>query len=482
MSEAVSPRRLGLALTIVALLAFGAAAAGIGVSASYGARVTGDEPHYLLTAMTLWEDRDLNVADEIAGSRYRDFHEVALDQQAEPLAGGRMVSPHDPLLPALLAPFVGIGGWIGAKLAMAALGGLLAALTLWVGVRRFDLRLWPATLAVALFAISAPLAVYGSQVYPELPAALAVVTCIAALTGRLGWRGCLVAGASVAALPWLSIKYVPVAATLALLLIVRLWRSDRPRALWLGSGLAAVGALFLVAHQLWYGGWTPYAAGDHFVAGEFGVVGFSPDYAGRSLRLVGLLVDRRFGLASWQPAWLLLVPAAAAWARARPRGWSMPAAPVAIGWLVATFVALTMQGWWWPGRQVVVVLPCAVLLVAMWAQESRGRLALLGASGLAGVAAFGWIVWEGVSGRVTWVVDFFETSFPLYRAWSHLLPDYLDPNRSTWVLHGAWLVACVGLAVRGWRRGARAPASRTRGTPAPFERRDERFATALRNS
>lgn len=474
MSEGVSRRRIALAMGIVTLLAFGAAAAGIGVRASYGARVTGDEPHYLLTAMTLWEDHDLNVADEIAGDRYRDSHEVALDPQAEPLAGGRMVSPHDPLLPALLAPFVGAGGWIGAKLAMAALGGLLAALTLWVGVRRFDLELWPATLAVAVFAVSAPFAVYGSQVYPELPAALAVVACIAALTGRLRWQGCLVAVAGVAALPWLSIKYVPVAAALALLLVTRLWRSDRARTVWLASALLVVGALFLVAHQLWYGGWTPYAAGDHFVGGEFGVVGFSPNYPGRSVRLIGLLVDRRFGLAAWQPAWLLLVPAAAAWARARPRGWTMLAAPLAIGWLVATFVALTMQGWWWPGRQVVVVLPCAVLLIAHWAQGSGRRLALLGASGVAGVSAFGWIVWEGSSGRLTWVVDFFETSFPLYRAWSHVLPDYLDANWSTWVLHGAWLTVFVALGVWGWKRGARGPASRTLGRLAPYERREQK--------
>ena len=38
---------LRAAMVIVAVVAFGAAAAGVGVRASYGARTTADEPHYL---------------------------------------------------------------------------------------------------------------------------------------------------------------------------------------------------------------------------------------------------------------------------------------------------------------------------------------------------------------------------------------------------------------------------------------------------
>ena len=56
----------------------------------------------------------------------------------------------------------------------------------------------------------------------------------------------------------------------------------------------------------WYGGWTVYATGDHFAeTGEFSVVGTEVDLLGRARRLVGLLVDRDFGLAAWSPVWLL---------------------------------------------------------------------------------------------------------------------------------------------------------------------------------
>ena len=60
-----------------------------------------------------------------------------LPVQTEVLDGGRQVSPHDPLLPLLLAAPMGLGGWLAAKLALAVLAGGVAALTVWVAVRRF---------------------------------------------------------------------------------------------------------------------------------------------------------------------------------------------------------------------------------------------------------------------------------------------------------------------------------------------------------
>jgi hypothetical protein len=253
---------------------------------------------------------------------------------------------------------------------------------------------------------------------------------------------------AVAVLPWLGVKYVPVAAAIA---VVACWRLSRAgqarRALALAGSLALAGVAFLVLHRWWYGGWTPYAAGDHFVGGELSVVGTEPDYLGRSRRLLGLLVDRGFGLAAWQPAWLLAVPAVAALARRRPPGWGALALPLAAGWLVATFVALTMHGWWFAGRQVVVVLPLAALAVAWWTGRDRRRRLLLAVAGGFGVVAFGWLVAEGAAGRVTWAVDFAATANPLYRAWRLALPDYLAMSWWTWVLHGAWLVALTAWAV-----------------------------------
>jgi hypothetical protein len=451
--EAASEREAGARvrwlILLVGVVAFAAAAAGILVPATHGTWTTADEPQYLLTAISLATDHDLDIADELAEGRWRPFHDLPLPTQTEALAGGRRLSPHDPLLPLLLAGPVAAGGWVGAKLAMAALAGLLAALLLWTAVRRLRVPAGVAALAAVVYACSPPLAVYGSQLYPELPAALAVVAAAAALLspGAPTRRATLVVGAAVVALPWLGVKYAPVAAVLAAVAGWRLARAgQRHRALALAGSLAAAGVAFLVLHRWWYGGWTPYAAGDHFVAGELAVVGTEPDYLGRSRRLVGLLVDRGFGVAAWQPAWLLAVPALALLARRRPPGWAALGAPLAAGWLVATFVALTMHGWWFAGRQVVVVLPLAALAVAWWAGQGVRRPLLVAVAGGVGVLAQLWLVADGAAGRVTWAVDPTATTNPLYRAWRLVLPDYLAMGAWTWALHGAWLVALVAWA------------------------------------
>jgi hypothetical protein len=435
-------------MVVVGLVAFLAAAAGIAVPATHETRTTADEPQYLLTAISLAEDGDLDIADELAQARWRPFHALPLPEQTEALGDGRRLSPHDPLLPLLLAGPVAAGGWVGAKLAMASMAGLLAALLLWTAVRRFDVRLPTATLAAAVFGLSPPLAVYGSQLYPELPAALATLAAVAALTSPGGVGGTVVVGGAVVALPWLGVKYVPVAAALALVACWRLVRDGRRRrALVLAGVLAAAGVAFLVLHRWWYGGWTPYAAGDHFVGGELSVVGTDPDYLGRGRRLLGLLVDRGFGLAAWQPAWLLAVPALAALLARRPRAWGAVAVPLAAGWLVASFVALTMHGWWFAGRQVVVVLPLAALAVAWWTGRDQRRPLLLAVAGGVGVLAQLWLVAEGAAGRITSAVDATATANPLYRSWRLALPDYLAMSWWTWALHGAWLVVLAAWAV-----------------------------------
>jgi hypothetical protein len=458
-------------MAAVGVLAFLAAAVGIVVPATQGTWTTADEPQYLLTAISLAEDGDLGIADELADGRWRPFHALPLPEQTEPLADGRRLSPHDPLLPLLLAGPVAAGGWVGAKLAMAAMAGLLAALLLWTAVRRLGVPVAAATLAAGVFACSPPLAVYGSQLYPELPAALAVLAAVAALLSgpTQGWRATLVVAGAVVALPWLGVKYAPVAAAIALVACWRLTRAGQGRrALALAGSLAAAGVVFLVLHRWWYGGWTPYAAGDHFVGGELSVVGTEPDHLGRSRRLLGLLVDRGFGLAAWQPAWLLTVPAVAALARRRPPGWAALAAPLAAGWLLATFVALTMHGWWFAGRQVVAVLPLAALAVAWWTGRGRRRRLLLAVAGGFGVLAHLWLVGDGAAGRVSWAVDATATTNPLYRAWRLLLPDYLAMSWWTWVLHGVWLVALAAMALA---------AAAARQRPTRFRRLSRRELT-----
>ena len=461
--ERPSPR-LRLAMLVVGLLTVLAAGLGIGVPATHGGPAAVDEPQYLLSALSLWEDHDLDISDELADRRFLAFHDADLPVQTAVRPDGSQLSPHDPLLPVLLAVPMGLGGWVAAKLTLAVLAGILAALLLWVAVRRFAVPPRLAVPGVALATCTAPLAVYGQQVYPELPGALAALVAVAALTApRPTPRTLSVLALAVVALPWLSVKYAPVAAALYLVAAVGLWRAHRrPAAAALTGALAAGGIVYLAAHKAIYGGITAYASGDHFQgSGEFGVVGFHPDYPGRSIRLLGLLIDRDFGIAAWQPAWFLVIPALVALVVIRPRHWPALAVPLLAGWATATWVALTMQGYWWPGRQLVVVLPLAVLVVLVWLARARRAVVVTAAVlAVAGLGYYAALLATGYLADTTWVLA--PDDLALHWPAALLLPDDRDLGTADVVRYAGWIVVAAVtalLALRTARRSGRAPAA-----------------------
>jgi hypothetical protein len=421
--------QLRIAMLVLGLTTAAWCAPGITVAATHGAHVAVDEPQYLLTATSLWEDLDVDISDELAAERWRPYHHAELPVQTKALDDGRRVSPHDPLLPLVLAAPMGIGGWVGAKVAMALLAGALAASLLWVAVRRLQLSLLHAAIAVGCFSLSLPFTAYGTQVYPELPGGLAVTIGVGGILGGTR-RATSAAAIAVVALPWLSVKYAPVAVVLAAWLLLRHRAARVPLLAWFALNAVA----FAGIHELVYGGLTPYATGDHFTGGELTVAGVRPDYLGRSRRLVALLVDRDYGLVAWQPAWLLTLPAAGAALRRRD-----PMLLVLVaGWLTATFIALTMHGFWWPGRQVVVVLPIAVLLIARWAPTK-----VLAAGALVGAAIWGWFV----LGDSTFVVHW--RTLGVLRPF--LVPANDDARLAVWVVLA---LAALGLGGRHEDAGA----------------------------
>ena len=91
-------------MLIVAFVSAGTAAIGIPARSTYGAQVSVDEPQYLMTALSLGKDFNLDISDEIENGEYLPFHEVPLNTQTFDLdTAGQRLSPHDPLLPLLLA-------------------------------------------------------------------------------------------------------------------------------------------------------------------------------------------------------------------------------------------------------------------------------------------------------------------------------------------------------------------------------------------
>ncbi|MEM1334604.1 MAG: hypothetical protein AAGG08_14215 [Actinomycetota bacterium] len=395
------------------------AAFGVAARSTYGAQTSSDEPQYLITALSLAEDFDLDISDELERRAFEPFHEISLNQQTFDLnESGQRLSPHDPLLPLVAAPAMWVGGWVGVRILLVAIGGLVAGITTWAAIRRFGVRPGPGALGVGSRMVGAPIAAYSTQVFPEILAALCVSILVAAgAVDRPRTVHVATVVLAITALPWLSVKYSPVTAAIAAVIAWRWWRNGaRSTVIGAAAALAVSGALYLLLHQRIYGGWTVYSTGDHFIDdGEFAVVGTNPDYWGRSRRIIGLLADRRYGLMPWAPIWLL-APAALAWVLARrTRHVALLTLPLAAGWFTATFVALTMHGWWSPGRQVVVVAPLVAIALAVMLNDVPRLRWPMGLLGLAGASTWVWLGIEASTDRRVLIVDFHETAAPAYR-------------------------------------------------------------------
>ncbi len=343
----------------------------LGLYYARGLRVSGDEPHYLLMAQSLWREHDLDLQDNFERGDYREYlPALPAPHHGAPRKDGRPYPAHSPGLPALLAPVYAAGGRAACVVVLSLLA---AALCLQVralaeqatGDAGASLRAWAA-------AAGPPVLFYAFHVYTEVPSALALALALRLLLSAPGGAGAAHAALATAALPWLHVKMIPAAAALGVVALVRL--RGRPLAVFVA--VAALAAGLYVAYYEWiFGSPTPLA-----------LYGGVPQdaAAGSPLRaLGGLLLDRSFGLLPTAP---LFVLALAALAGLAPRPWRA-------FWphlLVGVVVLAPLLGWrmWWggqcpPARFLVPLVPLlAVAMAQRLAEPTRGmarwRAALLG--------------------------------------------------------------------------------------------------------
>jgi hypothetical protein len=244
-----------------------------------------------------------------------------------------------------------------------------------------------------------------------------------------------------------------------------LWRARR-RTLAIGAvELAAFSvALWAAINEGLYGGLTPYAT-------DGGGASFPGGYLARTYRLVALFIDRDYGLLRWAPVFLLAFTGVwLLWrshrdhlARAVPGvrdielAAGLCAAALGAQLLVATFLAPTMFGFWFPPRHLLAGLPLAIPLCA-WGLRALPRLGSVLA--LLTVAASVWLyldvrVGDGglVAGRPDAPFGPLTDAFPLFT------------KGAVWpyALSGALAAALAALALLELRHSRqRAGATRTR--------------------
>ena len=402
----------------------------------------GDEPHYLMVAESLLRDGDLSLERDYAEGRYTAFHDAPLAPHFRVRGkGGAIHSLHAVGLSVLILPAWALAGYAGVTVFMALLAALVA-LEVREWVRELTGREGLADAAGWACALSPPLVHYAGLVFTEVPAALALSFGLRhARRADLGPAGAVAVGLAAAALPWLNVRYAPLA---VLVVAHALWRHPRARVALAALAPAVVSAAgLMVYHQVLYGFWDPRR-----------VYGRRPELALSTLAegLPGLLLDQEFGLLVYAPVLALALPGFAfLWRRDRRLAIVAGAAVVAVLLTAGTW-PMWRGGFNPPARFLVPIAPLLAVAVAIvW--DRRGLTA--GASLL-----LGWTLWTGLAGALDpqLVHRDRDGTAPLFRQlsgareWTGLLPGYVlaDPDRHR--LGAVWAVAI--LAALPWRARA----------------------------
>lgn len=359
------------------LVLFAAYAATLGIPAFGASEYGGDEPHHLLAAESLISDGDIDLRDEYATRAYGDWYPAALERHGR-LTDGRADEPHGVGYALLITPAYALGGPKLVQLQMAALAAL--AFVLAAGIAR---RVVPdpwATGAALVCGLSPPALAYATAVLPEIAAAAALAgAALLALRIRELPRVRLVAACALllGSLAWLGTTFVPAGAVVAVALVHWLRRRERRFGILVVAEILLFSTiLYVTINDRLFGGVTPSSAA---LPGRSGTDAAFPDgYVDRAPRLVGLWLDRTYGGLRWAPfVALAFYGVFLLWRSHRGRltrlapglreveaaaGLCALAALAQI--LVATFLTPTMFGFWFPGRNLVAVLPLAAPLCA----------------------------------------------------------------------------------------------------------------------
>jgi hypothetical protein len=442
------------------LVLFAAYAATIGLPAFGTAQFGGDEPHYLLTAESIVSDRDIDLRDEYATLAYRDWYPYVLERRGR-LTGGQANEPQGAGFALVIAPAYAIGGPLAVQLLLAAIAALAFVLAAQLA-RRVVPEPWAAAAALAC-GLSPPALAAATTVSPELTAGgLLAAAALLALKVRELPRIRWVASAAIAlgALPWLGLQFSVAGLVVGLAMFRWLRRRARGFAMLVEiEVLLFSGVMFVTINDQLFGGFTPAAAavpGDRL--GDLDAA----DYLERAPRLVGLWLDRTYGVLRWAPLialafyalWLLWRSRRDHIARALPERAAVEVAATlcalvcAAQVLVATFVAPTMFGFFFPGRYLLAALPLAVALVA-WGLRQAPRVGAV-LVGLTLVTSVWWYAELRIAGGGTAGPSSRAPLGPLDAA----LPLFGTDSAGAAVALGAAVVALLALVAwerRAWR-------------------------------
>ncbi|MEO8499522.1 MAG: hypothetical protein ABI565_01305 [Vicinamibacteria bacterium] len=330
----------------------------------------GDEPHYLLIAESLLRDGDVDLKNQFDERAFSKFTSANLEPHTAPRSpSGKLYAIHTPGLSALIAPGYAVFGFAGARAVMSLLMAGVVALLFFTSKSLFGPG--GATFVFFLSTFASPLPIYANALFPDPVSALPVAATLACMVSM---RPALMSLAivSIASLPWMHPRFLPLAAVLAAALAIRGGFSFKRAALAFVPLFASLGLLLLHFHSLF---------GSAMLSAAYGP-GFSADVSLLHIPLgaSALILDRQFGLLLFSPVLLLGLAGSASLFRQDRlvAGLSIAVGGVLIG------VGGAFSMWWGgassPARFLIGATPALLLLCGASWQAFPARRAILGAA------------------------------------------------------------------------------------------------------
>lgn len=335
----------------------------------------GDEPHYLVFNVALAKYRTLNVMPVYENRDYWSFYPALLEPHVAPAPGGLSAALHGFGGPLLWHPLYLLWGRAGAAAFMVAVSALLV-LNVFFFLRELGIVRAYAGLVAALFAIGSPIYVYSSMLFVEPIGALAVIYAVRVLCRRTLDGGRLaLAATGLGILPWVHARFTVFAVLLGAMLLWRVARETRRRALrpyaaFLTPIALLIGAFLVYNVAVWHS-LNPLAANASHGDNEMVL-----PYAG----LAGLLLDRSYGLLSNFPLLILAIPGVLLALRRDLLRQNVAVAVAVVPYLAAVSTYFMWYGGYSPpSRLLVAVVPLLAYPVAVTLQRLHHWLAVTAA-------------------------------------------------------------------------------------------------------
>lgn len=357
------------------------------------APLTGDEPFYVMTALSIAHDGDLDETNNYAQGDYRAFY------PPDPLPAGwqgwpsfpRELPPHaaHSVRPGLyskhglgVAALILVPYLLGGRLATILFLNLVAALAaanIVLLARRYG-HGWLGAVALGLPLVFAdPLMSYAYLIFPEIFAALAIVYAYRrgreARNTALQWLG---VGLSLAILPWLHARFIPAVLGLVAILVAGWLREPSWRRRLAGLLPPVCSAVALLTYYLAIYGKPFPSTEDH--------AGFNtpPEIVNAAF---GLFLDEQWGLLIHAPIYLLTAVGLGVLWRTR-RNDLLALLAVALPYLALVAFYRVWWGEWGPAaRYLAPLAPLAIAPLAAWAAQVR-RVVAVAAVGLLALPGF----------------------------------------------------------------------------------------------